>query len=149
MTKILESYPPTSTECLRVYERQFGVILPDDYRCFLLRTNGGRPVPDGLEVRSWPGRSTRVHFFFGLHDGDHNNLGSWTHELGDRLPTGCVPIAVDMGGNFIVLATEERRGEVYYWDASPDYLSEEDGTLFYLSNGIDRVLDALAESPAT
>ncbi|PQO42922.1 SMI1/KNR4 family protein [Blastopirellula marina] len=148
--RICETYPATTPAKLQRFERQFGVILPEDYSRFLLASNGGRPVPDGLDVPFWPGKSTRIHFFLGLHDGEHNNLASWMDELVDRLPDGCVPIAVDMGGNFLVLATRERRGQVYYWDASADYdLPEDSGTLFLLSNGINELLDGLLESPDT
>ncbi|MEX2215625.1 MAG: SMI1/KNR4 family protein [Phycisphaeraceae bacterium] len=146
-TQILDSYTPTTPQHLSDFENRFDVSLPDDYKKFLLATNGGRPTPDGLIVPKWPGHSTRVHYFFGLHDGEHNNLSSWTGGLIDRLPEGCVPIGVDMGGNFLVLATQDERcGHVYYWDASPDYdLSTAEGTLFLVSSGIQSLIDALTE----
>lgn len=147
--RLIETYPATSIEQLRDFEQHICMTLPHDYRSFLLATNGGRPVPDGLDVSKWPGKSTRIHFFFGLHGGEHNNLAKWTDELSDRLPTGCLPIAVDMGGNFLILSTDKQRsGEIYYWDASSDYeLSDDDGTLFFLSNGVNGVLNALTDSP--
>ena len=148
--QILDPYTPTTSQALGHFQSRFGVSLPDDYVSFLLSTNGGRPAPDGLIVPEWPGRSTRIHFFFGLHDDEHNNLSSWTDELIDRLPEGCVPIGVDMGGNFLVLATEgERRGQVYYWDASPDYdLSSEGGTMFLAASDIQALMEALTETPS-
>ena len=41
-----DSGPPIEEREIAELEHTLGVTLPPDYRTFLLRTNGGRPVPE-------------------------------------------------------------------------------------------------------
>ena len=150
VTHLVECAIPATSGQVAAFEREFGLSLPDGYKRFLMTTNGGRPVPDALRVPEWPGEGTCIHYFFGLHQDEHNNLASWTTELTDRLRKGCIPVGVDMGGNFLVLATRGgRRGSIYYWDASPDFdLSAQGRTLFLVAESIDELVANLTDSRA-
>jgi hypothetical protein len=65
-------FRPLTAERLAAFEREFGTPLPEDYRAFLLRHNGG--VPDRRPSTS-PARTAEegderpFHCFFALHDG--------------------------------------------------------------------------------
>jgi cell wall assembly regulator SMI1 len=48
--RFTESGPPLTEERLQGAERRLGVTLPDEYRAFLLRHNGGRPHPSTLSI---------------------------------------------------------------------------------------------------
>lgn len=147
--KISDSHSPATTERIASFQMTFNVVLPTEYKQFLQATNGGRPVPYCIHIPEWPGQRTCIHFFFGLHDDEDNSLKAWTEELHDELPSGCIPIGVDMGGHFLVLATEgERRGQVYYWDASTDYdLSPDVDTLFLVAENMLALLESLEQPP--
>ena len=42
---------PLSAEDVQAIEAQIGVRLPDDYKAFLLRHNGGRPRPNAFPIQ--------------------------------------------------------------------------------------------------
>src|SRR5882724_9594565 len=90
----------SSMERLAESERRFKVTLPDDYRAFLLTTNGGRP-----QVRNFAfgenGRRTEsaIGWFFGDCDDEDYGLDSNFEMYGDRIPPSFLPIAADSFGN--------------------------------------------------
>jgi len=67
MATITGSYPPMTLQDIEALESRKQLSLPDTYKAFLLRSNGGRPMPDGFEVPGWPGRSSSVGDFYGIH----------------------------------------------------------------------------------
>jgi hypothetical protein len=73
------------------------------------------------------------------------SLDYWIEYFREGLPGGIIPIAVDPGGNFICLElVEPYRGDVYYWDSSPDHgLTEEDDTMFLLAESFEGFLGKL------
>ena len=47
---VVESNPPLTEERLRQFETSHFLHLPKAYRSFLLRCNGGRPVPGAFPI---------------------------------------------------------------------------------------------------
>lgn len=92
-------------------------VLPDDYRSFLLSTNGG--VPEEQQVPEPSDIGIQVKGFFSLGDTTSGDL-SMTRALdtwADRYPDGYVPIARCEGSNLLLLSTgDEHAGRVVYWD---------------------------------
>ncbi len=109
-------------------EKRLSISLPDQYRTWLLKFNGGQPVPgrfslDGGETLDG------VAWFFAVHDGEFNNFETefiyWTQTT-KRLPDNLVPIATDGSGNLICLSFGgDDKGKVYFWEheseAEPSY----------------------------
>lgn len=121
---VINSYPPATAELLARCESQIGRRIPDTYRLFLQRHNGGRPMPHVFEHRSEHGRllGASVRFFFGVHDrgGETHDSLAYCAEMylkRDRVPHDLFPIAADGGSNLILLGTEgERKEQVFFWD---------------------------------
>jgi SMI1 / KNR4 family (SUKH-1) len=136
--------PPAPPEQLEAFEAELGGRLPDDYRKFLIRTNGGF-------VRGWyrfKGRTPRgeirsayVHHICGFHEEWHlslrfNRVCSLDRESG--FPHALLWIMDDPGGNGICIGlTGGLRGKVYFWihDELPDP-EEWDGTVETAGNVI-------------
>jgi cell wall assembly regulator SMI1 len=98
-------------------EEQLGASLPDSYRAFLLKFNGGRPDHYHFDVRGWRHQTSLVNDFNGIVPGEYNDLVEHAEVLEDRVPSGFIPIADDPGGNAILLSLEgPTRGTVYFWD---------------------------------
>jgi hypothetical protein len=120
--------PPPSQDQLEAFEAEIGAALPDDYRRFLLRSNGGTldwyefqgPTPEG---RSW---TVVVSDVGGLRDEANLSLRHARscyqgHEL--QIPRALLWIMGDPGGNAVCLGlTGDYRGRVYFWihDEQPD-----------------------------
>jgi hypothetical protein len=115
MLRTIEAGPAISRHDVEVFERSYGVDLPDAYREFLALRNGGRPERDLVAV---PGCSAnpvaRIHFFFGIGYPLECYDILWNIDVyGDRIPKGHIPIATTEGSDMICLSPSE---EVVYWD---------------------------------
>lgn len=110
-------FGPLTEERLARFEARIGQVLPADYRAFLLRHNGGRPVPATFVISAEEGTDT-LHHTYGLHDGpSYFNLEHAYETHQGRVPAGLLAIADDPGGNAICLGIGgEHRGGVYFWD---------------------------------
>jgi hypothetical protein len=110
--------PHIGVEKISKLEEKLGMSLPDDYRGFLLRYNGGEPERNVSQTGS---PRVGVHIFYGIikrSSGEHWRDLLWhRHLLIDRVPTNILPIAGDEGGNQICLSLRpESYGWIYYWD---------------------------------
>lgn len=93
------------------FEMGLAVRLPDDYRAFLIKHNGGYPDPDGFR-----GGDDVLNFFYGLWQ-KHGDLNY--EELSHRnfIPKEMIPIACDPFGNAVLLEVRgPHRGRVWFWD---------------------------------
>lgn len=92
-------------------------VLPNDYRSFLLASNGGVPEEQQIPVPS--DIKIQVKGFFSLGDTTSGDL-SMTRALdtwAGRYPDGYVPVALCEGSNLLLMATgDEHAGRVVYWD---------------------------------
>ena len=116
-----ESAPVTNEFRLRHLERELGIALPHDYRSFLLKHNGGRPIPAGL-LLPLGGKPTpwRLHFFLGIDDPVESCSLAWAVEVTKATrPTGTIPIASDELGNLFYLRWAEPHLGVVYFGATP------------------------------
>ncbi len=111
---------PTLTEdMIREVEEKYQCRLPDDYRRFLLKNNGGFPVPDCVTFEE-AGRMTSsdVSCFHSIGDKRPWASIEWNLEsLAERLPKDIIPIAHDSCGNLWLLNVDpDHGGSVIFWD---------------------------------
>ena len=100
-------------------EAAIGGKLPASYKDFLLKNNGGRPVPDTIDIDRLPGRPTDIQVFFGIERGVETSNLSWNIKFAsERLPDHrLLPIACDSGGNIFCLnVLGEFSGGIVYCD---------------------------------
>jgi hypothetical protein len=114
--------PPPSQDELEAFETEISATLPDDYRQFLLRSNGGSL--DGRYCFEKEAACVIVRFVGGLQ-GAHSLRAArgcyQGHEV--RIPLTLLWIMEDPGGNAVCLGlTGKYRGQVYFWvhDEGPD-----------------------------
>jgi hypothetical protein len=117
----MQPSPALAEEDVRSAEQRLGRRFPEDYRRFLLRNNGGKPVPECFRMRSLKDGTEAegaVGWFFGLNTGNPNiDIEDNLRVYDLRTPSRFVPIATDPGGNLICLSTQGSDfGAVYFWD---------------------------------
>lgn len=116
MTTIRKPGPTIKVGVISALATKVGV-LPNDYRSFLLMTNGG--VPEERRIPEPSDIGIGVSGFFSLGDATSGDL-SMTRALetwAGRYPDGYVPIARCEGSNLLLMATgDEHAGRVVYWD---------------------------------
>ncbi len=114
---IIESnkYGSLTLENLKAFETRLGTRLPESYRRFLLKHNGGRG--NGAKGFGY------LHHFFGIHQGPNWSRLSHFAELNGIIPNGFLPIATNPCGDEICLCIfGANRGAVYFWnhEAGPE-----------------------------
>jgi hypothetical protein len=102
MPTVVPRFPPITAADLDLLERQLGLPLPAPYSAFLLRHNGGRPMPNTIRIDGLDGNEADVHTIYGLGAGPGTDGDSilWNLEVlrEQGLPTGLLPIAYDSFG---------------------------------------------------
>ena len=112
--QIRDIEPAVSAAQLQAAETALGVQLPAAYRAFLLRHNGGQPVPDRFRLADGSGPEV-VAWFLAVHDRE-DGLASLATTYRPHLPAGLLPVAADPFGNFVCIGTRGRNaGKVYFW----------------------------------
>ncbi|MBK9262332.1 MAG: SMI1/KNR4 family protein [Polyangiaceae bacterium] len=101
-------------------EDAIGCALPATYRAFLCSTNGGRPMPDTIDIEGAHFRRTDVSVFFGIDRAIESENILWNLDIIDWCKENkLLPIAGDSGANtFMLLLADDGYGRVYYFDAA-------------------------------
>lgn len=152
MIELREVGPKLTEAGLASFELELGVTLPDPYRRFLLRNNGGRPPlkKDTVDVEGLPGGAAGIQFFFGRSDSLESYDLRWNKEtLCERIPDNLLPIACDSSGNDFCLSLQGAdRGAVLYCDLQSVYCNFEADPDFYpVAPDFDSFLNKLREFP--
>lgn len=132
-------------------ENRIGVKLPDEYRQFLLRHNGGHPEPYGLnfECEGEEPQLAAVAYFLAIYDGEDENFFDYFETYKDRIPPELIPIARDPGGSLVLLSVKDaHKGKVYFWQQDfepdePDY-----SNICFVANSFDEFLNSLFDPDA-
>jgi cell wall assembly regulator SMI1 len=117
--EISESEPPIVENDIVQLETSLGIKLPDSYRYFLLKHNGGRPKPDVFAIPDdpIPNQASMVDFFYSICTDSTYDLIETYMVLQGRIPDNMFAIACDPGGNQICLSLSgEDAGKIYFWD---------------------------------
>ena len=145
-----EVQPDATLEQLQKLEQVISRTLPDQYKAFLLRTNGGRPVPAYFRTQ-WHGQEwakgwevDQVDFFLSVNDsGSSDFLGDYETYKG-RIPNDTVSIAYDPGGNLVLLGVGERNyGKVFVWMQGYETEEADYSNVGLVANSFNEFLDSL------
>jgi hypothetical protein len=124
-----ECGPELCPERIRRLESELGMSLPDEYKTFLLRHNGGRPIPNAFPIEGLANNPFGViQVFFGVDDPIESCNVDWNYDVHKgRVPSNLLPIATDDGGDLVCLSIfGDDSGAVLFWDrhsepAEPSY----------------------------
>jgi hypothetical protein len=138
----VERFPLSDEAQLSALEQRLGVVLPDDYRQFILEYNGGyfkcpeiTPVGDGCPLET-------LESLFGIgasHGVAELGCPSDIALFDDNDPPKIVPIGSTGMGGLIILDTAPGEGR----DAI--FLKKAFGDFYYLTDGIEAFLALLRE----
>jgi hypothetical protein len=135
-----ETGAPLTDDDVVEFENEFRAILPEQYRRFLLKCNGGVPSPDIVEVEGAPGSPTDVQVFFGITRPVESSSLRWNKQMfSDRIPDRMLPVACDSGGNLFCLSVSgEDLGNLFYVD-----LESLEPTFYLVATDFDSFLEKI------
>lgn len=109
--------PATEANIVRL-ERRLKSKLPEAYREFLLRHNGGQPEPATFVPADRDRPTEVINSFLALGgDPDVDDLATFLKLYKKQLPKDCLPIAYDAFGNLICIGLAgQERGRIYFLD---------------------------------
>ena len=144
-----------SSKDLETAENELGYALPEEYKYFLLKYNGGVPVESYINFEAdklnLPG--DEIKKFYGLGVKPTNDIVHKMKGIGYNLPEGLIFIANTHGGNFFLLSLrDDSFGQIFYkdhefedkssFDPSDNILPE---SIVKISNSFDDFLVRLYE----
>jgi hypothetical protein len=147
MTIIENPGPRLSESDISNIEIRFGVVLPEQYRRFLIDFNGGIPTPDIVDIEDLPGGSADVQVFFGIGRSPESSNIEWNLvTLAERLKKMLLlPIASDSGGSVFCLCLQGHdHGAVLYCDLQSVFADfESDPELYPVASNFETFLKIL------
>ncbi len=130
--------PPTDAAAVAAFEQSLQARLPQEYRDFLLESNGGEPADPAFRFgdEAEPYADSAVRYFFSI--GDHPRYGlAYQHKIytqAKRVPADMLPIATDAGGNLVLLALDGMlAGKVFFWDHDIEGLVDDPSSAEHLA----------------
>jgi hypothetical protein len=132
-------------------EREIRVNLPHEYKNFLLECNNGSPEPYGVPIENCPqcGQFVWLHLFFGI-DSLHEtyDIAYIYHIVKDRIPSDCIPIATDPGGNLICLSVSGTNvGYVWFWDHNFETPEADYSNCYKIANSFNEFINSFCKIP--
>lgn len=102
---------------VELFEETYGIIIPEQYKQFLLKYNGGETPETTFRIEK---TSSNLTAFFGLGDVEDNF--KCIVDLESFLKRNFLPIAYDLFGNYIVIDLDENKnGEINFCDHEKEF----------------------------
>ena len=146
MTMKLDRFGFANEEAISILENKFEVVLPEDYKRFLLQENSGRNTAykyKNLVRISQISEEINIDVMFGVETNIKNaDIEQWTSEYRDDLFPNSIIIGDTIQHGFIVfwLSNEENRGIYYYDDTYEFESSTDDVNAYFLANSFSEFL---------
>ena len=146
MTMKLDRFGFANEEAISILENKYKVVLPEDYKRFLLQENGGRNTAyryKNLVRIPQVSEEINIDVMFGVETNIKNaDIEQWTSEYRDDLFPNSIIIGDTIQHGFIVfwLSNEENRGIYYYDDTYEFESSTDDVNAYFLANSFSEFL---------
>jgi SMI1 / KNR4 family (SUKH-1) len=143
-------YRMLSEQKLLEFELKLGIHLPEDYRSFLKKYNGGKPKPAGFWIQRGVDCS-EVYQFYGLHNGPKWLSLEYYVEEQPKLPKDYLAIGIDGTGKFLCMKLQgQNNGSIYFIDHEIHDLNKPDSLtgLIKVANSFAEFLSGLIDLPS-
>jgi len=143
---------PSTKEEISNFEKEINVELPNEYKTFLLKYNGGKPskyvFPDTEDLYSFA-----ISDLYGLNTKqDYNDLRRSWNLFKDRIFKQFISIGRTIDGDQITLGISgPLKGKVYFWDHNTELENDEftenvlPGNMYLLADSFNEFLNKLEE----
>ena len=112
----IKAYKNGNSEEVLKLEKTFRIKLPEDYRNFLIQSNGG-DVTDGYLYVKELDEGMRMGYFFGIDIKEgFADINEINEEYDDDIPKKSLLIGMDEGSGFILLVNDGKNNGIWYYD---------------------------------
>ena len=145
----IDGFGGVDLKVIEKFQKNRGILLPEDYKNFLLKYNGGTPKIKYSTFRVKE-LSTNIILdcLYGLNvEKRQLDLEYINDEFGDEDLSEAIIIGDDPGSGFIVLLNYEKlKGIIYYLDDEFNFeQSTEENNMYKISDSIKEFIDSLEE----
>ena len=147
MTIKLDKFGFSNNGEILMLENEFEVVLPEDYKSFLLQENGGRNTAyryKNLVRIPQVSEEINIDVMFGVSTNVKNgDIKQWTSEYQDDLFPNSIIIGDTIQHGFIVfwLSKDDNAG-IYYYDDTYEFASStDDMNTYFLANSFSEFLN--------
>ena len=147
MTIKLDKFGFANNGEILMLENEFEVVLPEDYKSFLLQENGGRNTAyryKNLVRIPQVSEEINIDVMFGVSTNVKNgDIKQWTSEYQDDLLPNSIIIGDTIQHGFIVfwLSKDDNAG-IYYYDDTYEFASStDDMNTYFLANSFSEFLN--------
>lgn len=122
-------------------EELFDVVLPNDYKKFLLKYNGGAVKLNEFNelFLDDANETVSIDVFYGIHTGSKaSDIEYWTKEYAEDLFEKTIIIGDSIQQGFVVLVCDGFNNGIYYYDDSYCFDSSNDeSNVYFIANTFD------------
>ncbi|NQX62518.1 SMI1/KNR4 family protein [Paenibacillus qinlingensis] len=121
--QIKNTFAPISLENIQEVEQRYGIKLPNDYKEFLLKYNGGNPIPNVMFTTKNGILTSYLVYVHPLFEREMPSLVSnfLYFNKEEKIPSNLIAIGHDPLRNLVCISLAGNdSGFVYYWDFMND-----------------------------
>lgn len=111
------NYKDSSINIIESVEHRLQVTLPEDYKQFVLKYDGGYPSPNHFKV---DGKVEIFNNLISLDENEYDNIYEILEDLQDRLSAQLIPFAEDGFGNLLCFDYSADKN-IVFWDHEKNY----------------------------
>lgn len=111
------NYKDSSINIIESVEHRLQITLPEDYKQFVLKYDGGYPSPNHFKV---DGKVEIFNNLISLDENEYDNIYEILEDLQDRLSDQLIPFAEDGFGNLLCFDYSADKN-IVFWDHEKNY----------------------------
>ena len=150
MLQIVSKSQPVANEDIIELEEYLSVSLPDAYKEFLLRYNGGVPTPNCFRWRESSYQDSTIRQFFHIWADKADDIYSIEWNCANyqndilRIPGELLAIGSDTSGNNVCIGIRgEAYSKIFFWDHEKEGTGNLQDTVTLVSESFDAFLNSL------
>ena len=138
-------------------EERWHLTLPEDYKAFLMETNGGIAEweeKDAIHIEEI-NEDIYLEILYGIKTkGKSADIQTWMEMFEDEIFPGSLLIGFDLMQGFIVLQCGGEDAGVYYWDDAYNFKgSDDENNVYFIADSFSELLkkgryEGIEEPPA-
>lgn len=109
-------YGKLSVAMVNQLDGLLGFKVPQDYKEFLINTNGGRFDFEDEHYILIENKKIWIDVFYGNKKNKHSSLLFWNNEYGDEVPENAIIIGDTQDHGFLVYVCYGEQKGIYFWD---------------------------------